>query len=317
MPLGTRARRADSAPDESPILVDCSLRDAVAVSFTASGLTEHGRPGHPRGDPPPSDPPEGSHLCYHKGHAEHGIADVWAPIDSLVGVFLGDDRPDRTRAPQPLYLRSGGRNLPTLSPLLKQVFCIGSGITEAGERRRFLIPKGATRLFLGMMDGDNWNNNVGSFHVTMTIERTEVSSHLFSVDSQISFAEWPCLPDRSQCTPERPIVKQLGPGQYHVLLPAHLEWGVSIPTPPGAVATVQRATGTVCLDSQSRSTGSCKGPAGDIAPAGAGFLAPDRGAGALIDRTDGGQTRFSVNDRPGISFQTHQGFFEFDVTIRR
>jgi hypothetical protein len=199
---------------------------------------------------------------------------------------------------------------------LKQVFFIGAGATRDGVSRRFVVPKDATRLFLGVMDGYEWNNNYGSFAVRVTIERYDASSSLFSVDSQISYADWPCLPDRSQCTPERPIVKELGSGKYHVILPAQAEWGVSIPTPTGAAATMQGATGIVCLDAESRSTSSCNGPSGDGTRAGAAFLAPDAAVGALVGKTTDGRTYFSVNDRSGAAFQNHQGYFEFDVTVK-
>jgi hypothetical protein len=46
------------------------------------------------------------------------------------------------------------------------------------EAQNFIIPTGATRLFLGTMDGYGWYNNIGSFGVTVTqfdITATQVS----------------------------------------------------------------------------------------------------------------------------------------------
>jgi len=166
------------------------------------------------------------------------------------------------------------------------------------------------------MDGEDWWNNQGYFMVTVTVERGVVSSNMFSVDSRIFFADWSCLPDRSQCTPDRPIIQELDPGKYHVVVAAQSEWGASIPTPPGATATIHGATGIVCLDSESRSTSSCNGPLGNGAPADAEFLAPQERVGALVSRTTGGRTYFSVNDRHGAAFLKHEGYFEFDVTIK-
>ena len=302
----------DRAPAQSPVLVQLSLVNAVAVRFKAFGGVDHG----PYDCPPACDSPDGAMIVNHEGGAEHGISDLYAPMNSLVGVFLGDDRPDRSRAPKPLILPSAGRDILTLSPQLQQLFFIGAGFTKKGASRRFLVPKDATRLFLGTMDGFDWNNNQGSFTVTAAIERSETSSNMFSVDSRIAYAEWSCLPDRTQCTPDRPVVKELGPGQYHIVLPAQFEWGASIPTPTGTTVMFQGAAGTVCLDSQARSAGKCNGPLGAGARAGAGFLVPEGGVGALIRKTVGDRTYFSVNDRSGASFQNHEGYFEFNAAVK-
>jgi hypothetical protein len=166
------------------------------------------------------------------------------------------------------------------------------------------------------MDGFGWYNNVGSFEVTVTAERADVSSSLFSVDSSISYADWPCLPDRPQCTPARALVRVVRPGVYHVILPAQLEWGAAVPAPKGATVTVKGAVGTVCLNYQSQDRSTCHGPDDAGPPAGSGFLVPDRPAGALVSRTGRGQTRFSVNDRAGAAFKSHAGYFEFEAHIQ-
>ncbi len=309
MPAGTRAQVGDQAPQQSPVEVPVSMDRVAWVSFKASGGVDH----TPNCTPGCSSP-GGAELVDHQGGAEHGIAGIRAPMNALVGVFLGDDRPDRTKAPRSLDFRKIGLDFESLSPQLKQVFMIGTGATRKGSPRRFLVPKGATRLFLGVMDGYEWNNNTGAFSVALTIERMDVESNLFSVDSSVAFAKWPCLAGRKQCTPERELVEPKGPGQYHIVLPAHLEWGASLQTPNGAAVQISGAKGTVCLIPSSRS--SCHGPEGSGKRSDGSFLAPGAGVGALVTRSAGGRTYFSVNDRAGAAFQRHEGYFEFDVTVR-
>ena len=225
---------------------------------------------------------------------------------------MSDEQPDRSRAPRGLRFPATDNEFTTLSPQLKQVFFIGSGVTKSGGVRRFPIPPGATRLFLGTMDEYGWYNNVGSFFVTVTLERPGVTSNILSVDSSVSFANWECMPGHRLCTPERAIIDARGPGLFHVLLPAQLEWGASVPLPAGAAAVIRAASGTVCLDP---TPGSCSGPKGSGVPGGAGFPAPSEPPGALIVKISEGYAWFSVNDRSGHAFQSHDGFFEFDVLI--
>jgi hypothetical protein len=307
MPNGTKASLEDTAPRQSPILVNLSLVDAVAVSFVASGGTNH-----VPACPPQCYPPDGSSVVARHG-SENGISDAAFPHDSLLGVFLDDDRPNGTRAPRGLGFGSIGTV--SLSPQLKQVFFIGAGTAKQRVARRYLIPKGDTRLYLGVMDGYGWNNNSGSLQVMAVVERSEISSSLFTTDSTISYASWPCLPDRIRCTPGQEIVEARGPGRYHVLLHAQLEWAVSIPFPVGAIVTVSGATGVVCLDFRSKGPASCSGPQGSGAPAGEGFLAPEKPAGALVGKSVGDRTYFSVNGVSGAAFQHQDGYFEFDVAI--
>ena len=176
-----------------------------------------------------------------------------------MGVFINDEQPNRSRAPQGLRFHAADGDFTTLSPQLKQVFFIGSGIAKSGAMRRFLIPPGATRLFLGTMDEYGWYNNIGTFVVTVTLERGGVTSNTLSVDSSVSFANWECMPGHRLCTPERAIIAARGPGLFHVLLPAQLERGASVPLPTGAAAVIRAASGTVCLDPTPES---CSGPKG-------------------------------------------------------
>lgn len=123
---------------------------------------------------PPIDPPDGDSNINNFSHyndypvldPENGISDINAPVNSLIGVFLGPDRPDTSPAPVALdFGTSERRDYSALSPELKQVFYIGDGRTSTDEVQKVNIPNGATRLFLGPMDGVGWWNNSGSFSV--------------------------------------------------------------------------------------------------------------------------------------------------------
>lgn len=71
-------------------------------------------------------------------------------IGYLAGVFL-PDAPVTSPPPFGLDLE-GGYESERFAPLLQQVFFIGDGVTSAGRIRRFRVPDGATRLYLGYAD---------------------------------------------------------------------------------------------------------------------------------------------------------------------
>jgi hypothetical protein len=151
--------------------------------------------------------------------------------------------------------------------------------------------------------------------LTWSFAGTDVSSSTSMVSSDISFSMSACLPDRNLCTPERAIVEHKG-ASYHIVLPANLEWGASIPNPSGLAVVVTNAHGIVCRDLATRRSEGCSGPSGNGAPAGSGFLAEDALAGALIFRTRDGHTWFSVNGRSGVTFKNNEGFYEFGLEIK-
>jgi hypothetical protein len=305
LPGGTQARVGDSAPQQSPVLIQRTLSHAVAVTFTAVGAIQHTPEC-----PPDCHGPNGAEMTRHRGGAENGISDVTAPMDALLGVFLSDEQPDRSKAPRSLDYRAIRRSSNDVSPQLKQIFFIGDGKTGNGAPRRYLVPAKATRLYLGVMDGFEWNNNSGSFTVTAAIERDRVDSSMFSVDSSITFYKWSCLPDRARCTPDQPVAEEKTPGEFHVILPASSEWSISVPAAEGKAA-IRALEGTVCL-----SVDACMGPRGLGRAAGPGFLAEDKPAGALIFKLINGRIYFSVNHRKGAPFRDYEGYFEFDVVTR-
>jgi Flp pilus assembly protein TadG len=101
---------------------------------------------------------------------EHGIANMKAPINSLVGLFIDNNVPGTTGETVPPNLdfsTTASRNFTTLSPKLNQLFFIGDGRTDSGDVQEFVVPIGAKRLIIATWDDYEWNNNIGSFTVTI------------------------------------------------------------------------------------------------------------------------------------------------------
>jgi hypothetical protein len=95
---------------------------------------------------------------------ENGIADMTAPINALVGVFLTDDAPNLSAAPSENlnFSTAESRDFATLKPKVKQIFFIGDGLRNDGvTQQQFEVPPGATRLVLATWDFYEWNNNAG------------------------------------------------------------------------------------------------------------------------------------------------------------
>ena len=166
MPNGATASSGDVAPAQSPAeMVDLQVSPGQFLIFSASGKVGHIATATRFG-------PEGdtSRVVVHREGAENGISSCRAPINSLVGVFLGPGLPSLTPAPVSLNFESqAARDYASLSPALKQVFFIGDGLTSTGSTQGIRVPPGATRLFLGPMDGFSWYDNVGAFIVTVTV----------------------------------------------------------------------------------------------------------------------------------------------------
>lgn len=104
------------------------------------------------------------------------------------------------------------------------------------------------------------------------------------VSSDIAFVKAACLPDKNLCTPDRAVVEETTPGVWHVVLPANLSWGASV---PGVSVEVSGVRGTVCWQA-----------------------AECGGAEALSQRVDKGRTWFAIKDAAS------EGFLEFDVKAK-
>ena len=162
MPDGSTASFVDVAPAQSPVQVlGLSLIPGQTLNFSASG-------GVKNGPPLPLHDPDGGSFVSHSPGSQNGISDITAPINSLVGVFLDNSQPDSTSAPAALNFSSIGLNFSSLAPQVKQVFFIGDGLTGTGTGavQNFIVPTGATRLFLAPFDSGTFNNS-GSFTVTV------------------------------------------------------------------------------------------------------------------------------------------------------
>ena len=135
-----------------PPSIDVSGYSAIQ-SITAVGSWSHG---------PMFSGPDGYGGGANPAHQEYidlGISTVLnASRNALVGVFLTDATPVAFSAPASLTF--GVSDMTT--PLLQQVFVIGSSLDN------ITVPVGATRLFLGLHDGYEWNNNLGSVDVTVS-----------------------------------------------------------------------------------------------------------------------------------------------------
>ena len=175
MPAGTTANAYDSAPSASPtLLISSGLVAGAQLQFASTGKTSN-QEGVEQGYDPDGNL---GWIIHNYWGAEHGLADLNAPISSLIGVFLSDAAPDTSSSPASLdFTSAASRDFSTLSPQLKQPFFIGDGLRSNGATQNFVVPAGATRLFVGSMDGQQWSDNAGGFSVTIkngvTVYRVE------------------------------------------------------------------------------------------------------------------------------------------------
>jgi hypothetical protein len=95
-----------------------------------------------------------------------------APLNALVGVFLGDADPSNATAPAMLpFGEQAERDYVTISPQLGQVFFIGDGKGADGKYQTVVVPDGVTKLYFGIMDSFEWNNNSGQLTGAILIQK--------------------------------------------------------------------------------------------------------------------------------------------------
>jgi len=173
MPNGSTASSFDMSPEYSPTLVkNLQFKAGDSLQFAADGAASA---SHFISDYPAYGPDGGllfgtESFWRHDQTEENGMSNIWAPASSLVGVFLDNSSPDRFTPPAMLDFRptgnvAGGVDYELIRPSLRQMFFIGDGLNSDGTRQEVVVPFGATRLYLAVMDGYNWTDNVGRFDV--------------------------------------------------------------------------------------------------------------------------------------------------------
>jgi len=150
---------SDSAPAESPFQVTgLTFIAGNSLTFSNASGTVGGFGG--------SAGPDGSFLF--PPSAANSISGFSGlPAGSLIGVFLDDNVPSGAAPASQVVITSSL----SYSPLLRQGFFIGDGLTGTGtgSTQTFVIPTGATRLFLGIGDSPGgFFNNTGSLNVTVS-----------------------------------------------------------------------------------------------------------------------------------------------------
>lgn len=160
-PNGTVCCNGDNAPAESPTLALSGVLAGHTLTFSATGGADNAG-----GSPAPT--PDGYTGSLFDMTADYGTGISGAQqvnVSGLVGVFIGSGAPGGAA---PAQLNSGV-TFASLAPGLDQIFWIGDGLTGdgsgLGSTQTFLAPSGATRLFLGTVDGFGWSNNVGNVSV--------------------------------------------------------------------------------------------------------------------------------------------------------
>jgi hypothetical protein len=159
----------DRVAQNAPILVspigDC-LKVGAPIYFSVGGAITFSNV-----DAPTDANGSLDKIVSHQKGATFGKSDITAPINSLIGVFLGEGDPAGLLAPSPLdFSTQAARDYFTLNPTLGQTFFIGNGRTSTGEYHRVIVPQGATRLYFAVMDIYQWNNNSGSLRGAIMTE---------------------------------------------------------------------------------------------------------------------------------------------------
>lgn len=156
-----------------PVMVTLSaLTNAASLVFHATGSVSYCPTCGDNG-------PDGAGFLF-DAPSYQGISGITnSPGRSLVGVFTSEVEPVNP-APPALNFAVIGTNYTALAPQLRQQFFIGDGLTSvgltsvAGGVQKVGVPAGATRLYLGFVDGitfdsipDWYEDNTGSLSVTV------------------------------------------------------------------------------------------------------------------------------------------------------
>jgi Flp pilus assembly protein TadG len=182
MPSGSTATGGDDTSNAAAYQVpSIPVTPGTWISFTNITGTTCVSPGGT-----PNSGPAGlsSYPCYcgqswnnspDSPTTQNGIADAYIDDSATTGLFLGANAPNTTTAPSTTvdWTQTSQNNQATYSNLTtQQPFMIGTGSTTGSTVtvKQFLVPPGATRLFLGIWDGYEYNNNTGSLSGTVTVQ---------------------------------------------------------------------------------------------------------------------------------------------------
>ena len=149
-----------------------------------------------------------SYIISHDVGAEYGKSNLIAPINSLVGVFLDNNIPTDPIPPALDFTSPASRDYTQLHPGLKQIFFIGDGKTSSGIQQKIFIPASATKLFLGTMDGIEWNNNNGSFSLTVNVFSSSVAGNCGNNNNKFQV----CHKGKTICIASPSVVAHLAHG---------------------------------------------------------------------------------------------------------
>lgn len=94
-----------------------------------------------------------------------GISGIRAPGSMfLVGVFLSNTEPTGIGPSRLDFTTGAGVNFASLAPSLNQIFFIGNGLRNDNTTlQSFVAPTGATRLYMGFVDGMGFVGNPGAY----------------------------------------------------------------------------------------------------------------------------------------------------------
>jgi hypothetical protein len=159
----------DSTPLHAPTLVTgLSLTAGNVARFEVSGQVSYA------GNPVSGNNPDGDETFDMTNYGDGISAPQQVRANALVGLFLGPTSPTGAITPEQLSF-AAGLDFASVAPVIGQIFFIGDGLASDtgagqfdGEVQEFVIPEGATRLFLGTADGVGWYNNSGVFTVEVT-----------------------------------------------------------------------------------------------------------------------------------------------------
>jgi hypothetical protein len=159
----------DTAPAQSAVDAGIALVAGDQVQFFVTGSVANS-PGGGSGNNP-----DGNSGLDMTNYGDGISSPLGVRFNALYGVFLDAQDPTGLLTPAQLDF-AGNLAFMSLSPGLRQIFFIGDGLTSDsnaglfdGTRQNFIVPTGATRLFLGTGDSFEWNNNSGTFNVGIEV----------------------------------------------------------------------------------------------------------------------------------------------------